>query len=142
MKPYVIKQGDYLTKLAHTLGFAADEVWNDGKNAALQQSRKNPNMLRAGDVLYIPDTPRKKLALTKETENQYVAKVPRVKVSVVLMEDDEPLKDLKYTLEGLGDDETEHTTDGEGRVTFEAPVSVREVVVHLIEKDLRIRVGV
>jgi hypothetical protein len=141
VKPYVIKQGDYLTKLAHTMGFDGDAVWGDGKNADLKSARKNPDMLRAGDVLYVPDEPKKKLSLTKETENKYVAKIPKVKVSVVLTEDGEPLKDLAYKLEGLGDDD-EHQTDGEGRVTFEAPVHVREVVVHLLKKDLRIRVGV
>ncbi|MSP26069.1 MAG: peptidoglycan-binding protein [Myxococcales bacterium] len=141
MKPYVIKQGDYLTKLAHTRGFSADAVWSDGKNAELKAARKNPNMLRAGDVLFLPDLPKKKLTLTKETENKFIAKVPKVTVSVVLAEDDEPLKDTKYKFEGIGDD-SERITDGEGRVTVEVAVNVREVVVHLLERDVRIRVGV
>ncbi|MCC6521721.1 MAG: peptidoglycan-binding protein [Polyangiaceae bacterium] len=142
MKPYVIKQGDYLTKLAHLRGFSADEVWNHAQNAKLKEARKNPAMLKAGDVLFVPDQPKKKLSLTKETGNRYTAKVPRVKVSVVLAVDDEPLAEAKYKLEGLGDDDTEHTTDREGRVTFEAPVHVREVVVHLVAEDVRIKVGV
>ena len=141
MKPYVIKQGEYLTKLSHTRGFSADEVWNHADNADLKQARENPNMLRAGDVLFIPDEPTKPLALTAETENKYVAKVPTVTVSVVLDEDDEPLADVTYRLEGLGD-EQEYTSDGEGRITFEAPVNVREVVIHLVDKDMRLRVGV
>ena len=28
--PYVVRQGDYLAKIAHTLGFDLDEVWNEG----------------------------------------------------------------------------------------------------------------
>mgnify|MGYP001360626599 CR=1 FL=1 len=31
MRAYVVKQGDYLTKLAFTLGFPADAVWNGKK---------------------------------------------------------------------------------------------------------------
>ena len=39
MKPYVIKQGDYLLKLSHTLGFNHDKVWSDGKNAKMRGHR-------------------------------------------------------------------------------------------------------
>ena len=54
-KPYVVKAGDYTKKLAHTLGFDADEVWNDPKNAELKKLRKDPDMLVAGDVLFVPE---------------------------------------------------------------------------------------
>lgn len=141
MKPYVIKQGDYLLKLAHMRGFVADTVWNDGKNAKLKELRKNPNMLQAGDVLFVPDEPRKKLRLNKEETNVYVARVPTVTVSIVVSDDGEPLKDAKYVLEGMGDD-TELKTDGEGTATFEAPVHVREVVLAFVDRKLRLKVGI
>jgi len=141
MKPYVIKQGDYLTKLAHHLGFDAEAVWNDAKNAELKSAREDPNMLQAGDVLFVPDEPKKRLELTAEQENTYVAKVPKVKVSVVVSEDDEPLAGEKYVVLGLGDEE-EMTTDAEGRVAFEAPVHVREVMVRFPERELVLRVGI
>ncbi|MFT3767392.1 MAG: hypothetical protein QM820_18220 [Minicystis sp.] len=44
MKAYVVRQGDYLKQLAHALGFDADAVWNDPKNAELSQ-RRDPNLL-------------------------------------------------------------------------------------------------
>jgi N-acetylmuramoyl-L-alanine amidase len=141
MKPYVVRAGDYLSKLAHQLGFDADAVWGDGKNADLKKSRKDPNMLQAGDILFVPDEPRKRLPLQKETENAYVASVPTVTVSVALDEDGVPLANAKYVIEGLGDD-TERTTDGDGHVKFEAPVHVREVVVRFTEKKFSIKVGI
>ena len=36
MRPYVIRQGDYMTQLAHRLGFDETEVWNHDKNSALK----------------------------------------------------------------------------------------------------------
>jgi hypothetical protein len=141
MKPYVIKQGDYLTKLAHLLGFDAQTVWNDGKNAELKAARSDPSMLQAGDVLFVPDEPKKKLPLKPEEENKYVARVPKVKVSVVVADDDEPVADEPYVIEGLGDEE-EYTTDGQGTVSFEAPVHVREVTVRFKNRELAFRVGV
>lgn len=141
MKPYVIKQGDYLLKLSHTLGFNHDKVWNDGKNAKLKEERKNPNMLQAGDIVFIPDEPKKKLRLNKEETNAFVAKVPTVTISIVVAEDSEPLKDATYVVEGLGDD-TELKTDGKGTATFPAPVHAREVVLFFKEKKLRLKIGI
>ncbi len=141
MKPYVVRAGDYLTKLAHQHGFDADEVWGDGKNSDLKKSRKDPNMLQAGDILFVPDTPRKHLKLEKETSNAYVASVPTVTVSVAVEEDGVPVKNAKYVIEGLGDDK-ERTTDGDGKVTFDAPVHVREVVVRFTEKKFSMKVGI
>jgi hypothetical protein len=54
MYPYVIKQGDYLAKIAHRFGFDAIAVWNDETNATLRTVRPNPNILYPGDVLYVP----------------------------------------------------------------------------------------
>jgi len=141
MKPYVIKQGDYLSKLAHLLGFDAQTVWNDPKNAELKEQRSDPAMLQAGDILFVPDEPKKRLPLKHEEENSYVATVPRISVSVVVADDDEPVADQPYVVEGLGDDE-ERMTDKDGTVSFEAPVHVREVTVRFKERELAFRIGV
>lgn len=141
MRPYVIRQGDHLLKLGHILGFDADKVWNDGKNQEIKQARKDPAMLRPGDVLFIPDEPKKRLKVNAKETNAYVARVPTVRVEVVLSEDDEPIKDERYVLEGIGDD-TEHKTDGEGRVSFEVPVHVREVTVKLLDRKSEMKIAI
>ena len=55
MQPYVIRQGDFLAKLAHRFGFDADTVWNDAANTKLGDARTDPNILAPTDILYIPD---------------------------------------------------------------------------------------
>ncbi|MCA9624660.1 MAG: peptidoglycan-binding protein [Myxococcales bacterium] len=141
MKPYVIRRGDYLLKLAHQLGFDADKVWKDGANADLRALRDDPDMLQAGDILMIPDEPKKELPLRAEQDNAFVAKVPKISVSLAVTDDDEPLANEAYVVEGLGDDE-ERTTDGDGFVSFEAPVHVREVTVKFLNVDLAFRIGI
>ncbi len=141
MKPYVIKQGDYLLKLAHHLGFDADAVWNDGANGELKEVRKDPDMLQAGDILMVPDEPKKQLDLKAEQENNFVATVPKIAVSLAVTDDEEPLADEAYVVEGLGDDEG-RTTDADGFVSFEAPVHVREVTVKFVNVDLAFRIGI
>ncbi len=55
MQPHIVKQGEYLLKIAHEFDFDAVTVWNDAANEELRTLRKNPNILLAGDKLYIPD---------------------------------------------------------------------------------------
>lgn len=141
MKPYVIKQGDHLLKLAHLMGFDADRVWNDGANAELKAARSEPTMLQAGDILMVPDEPKKQLDLKHEAKNEFVAKVPKIAVSVAVTDDDEPLANEPYVVEGLGDDQT-RTTDADGMVSFEAPVHLREVTVRFENVELAFRVGI
>ena len=51
MKPYVIKQGDYLLKVAHLRGFDPDAVWSDPKNEPPDELRETQLMLRRLGVL-------------------------------------------------------------------------------------------
>lgn len=139
MKPYVIKQGDYLLKVAHLLGFDADEVWN--ANAELKALRKDPSLLKAGDVLFVPDEPKPKLRLNKEETNAFVARVPAVKLALHVAEEGEPLKNEKYVIEGLGD-ESERVTDGEGKLELTVPVHVREVIVRFVKTGKRMKLAV
>jgi len=141
MKPYVIKQGDYLLKVAHLLGFDADEVWDSGENGELKQLRTDPSMLKPGDILFVPDEPKKRLRLNKYETNAFVARVPAVKLALLLTENGEPLKNKKFVVEGLGDD-SEQTTDGEGRLEVTAPVHVREVIVRFIESGNRMKLAI
>lgn len=139
MKPYVIKHGDYLLKVAHLLGFDADEVWN--ANAELKALRKDPSLLKAGDVLFVPDELKPKLRLNKEETNAFVARVPAVKLALHVAEEGEPLKNEKYVIEGLGD-ESERVTDGEGKLELTVPVHVREVIVRFVKTGKRMKLAV
>jgi hypothetical protein len=141
VKPYVIKQGDYLLKVAHTLGFEADKVWNDGKNAELKKLRKDPRMLVPGDILFIPDEPRKGMKLNAKQVNAYVAHVPMVKSKLVLAVSGKPLADEKYVIEGLGNEEEKKTT-AKGEVLIEVPVHIHEVTVRFVDRKKRIKVAI
>ncbi|APR86243.1 Hypothetical protein A7982_11592 [Minicystis rosea] len=127
MKPYVIKQGDYLEKVAHALGFDADEVWNEPKNAELKKQR-DPNLLHPGDVLYVPDRTPQWLPLRSGTDNLYIAKVPRTTVRLVFKDVDKPRANEPYVILGMGEPE-EGTTDGDGVLEIKVPVHIREVQI-------------
>jgi hypothetical protein len=57
---HVVVQGEHLSSIADQYGFTDYTViWNDPNNAMLKQQRVNPNVLQAGDSVYIPDKQQK-----------------------------------------------------------------------------------
>ena len=51
----MVRQGDYLSKLAFTMGVDADATWNHSGNDELRAKRPNPEMLHPGDILSLPE---------------------------------------------------------------------------------------
>jgi hypothetical protein len=133
MKPYVIRQGDYLTKLAHQLGFDADAVWNDDANSALREKRPNRDILHPGDVLQVPVEPPAPLAVTAQAANRFQARVPTVEIRVKLSDGEQNRYASKaFRVEGMGK-AFEGTTDGDGLAIFAVPTRVREVTLTMVE---------
>jgi hypothetical protein len=133
VQPYVIRQGDFLAKIAHQFDFDPDAVWNDSSNDDLRALRPNPNILLPGDLLYIPDQVDKQPVvhnLTTGATNTFISpSPPTIAVSHVLVGADPSTYASKaYTIKEL-DQLTGLETDGDGRVKFEAPVTLHAATV-------------
>lgn len=149
--PYVVRQGDYMTKLAHTGGFDAEDVWKDPKNDALRATRPSMDILAPGDIVFLPKLPKPGLDFTKEATNRYKAVVPKVEVTMTFLDAEyEPIANEPFELQGLerpGDVDfgltDERTTDGEGKATIRVPVTVREVTAFFPRRNVSyaLRVG-
>lgn len=131
MQPYVVRQGDFLLKVAHRLGFDPDAVWNDAKNADLRQARPNPNILFPGDVLYIPDAtdPTLHPVVTGAT-NAFQSDVPTSTLTHQFTGATYASK--AYTVQEL-EELTGLQTDGSGVATFNVPVTLDTVTVTFTE---------
>ena len=117
MRPYVIRQGDYITKLGHTLGFDALSVWNDPKNAGLRDRRADPDMLHPGDLLWIPDAPdHRKLSVKVGSSNRYAAHIPKKPIDLKIQIGGEALPKEPYMILGLGPEPVEGETDERGHL--------------------------
>jgi hypothetical protein len=130
MRPYVVKPGDYVTKLASQLGFEPEETWNHDKNASLREKRESRDLLAPGDVLYVPDTPPEPLTLTAQSSNRFQATLPRVKTTVTLVKNGEALANEPYVITGAGPEAKKGQSDGDGKIEIEA--SVRHDRVHVV----------
>jgi hypothetical protein len=125
LKSYVVRSGDYLTQIAFALRVDPEAVWNDPKNAELN-SRRDPNLLHPGDVLFVPDSPPTPLDIEVGTTNRYVADVPTTQVQLQFQDADQPYANEPYSADLAGQVE-EGTLDGNGSLTLEVPIHVREV---------------
>jgi hypothetical protein len=140
MAPYVIRQGDYLVKLAFIHGFDVDDVWSDPKNDEIRALRGDHHILAPGDVVHIPIEAKEGLPITKGTTNRYVATVPKVPVNVRFRDADGPMADTKFVIEGAPATPAEGTTDGDGRVSLLVPAYVVELTVRFPDRGSAHRV--
>lgn len=129
MRPHVVRQGDYLTRLAARMGFDADEVWNHDDNRELRERRPNREILAPGDILRVPDAPAtSRPSFTSGGTRRYRARVPSVTVRVVLDGGQGPIANEPYEIHGLpGQEPLRGTTGADGLVSVELPVHVSRV---------------
>ncbi len=130
-RPYVVRQGDYLTAIAHRLGFDGEAVWQSSDNEELRQRRDNPEMLAPGDVLHVPALrERQALDLQLESSNRFKARVPMVKIKVQLRHLGEPLAGERYYVEGgRPADLTPKRSGDDGKVQIQVPSHVGEIKI-------------
>jgi Putative peptidoglycan binding domain len=146
MQPYVVRDGDYLTKLAVARGATVDAVWNDPANARLKALRNNPDLLQPGDVLYLPAEKRKWISVANGENAIIQANVPTVAIRLVLHQEGDDGKNLlagmKYRIEGLPI-AAEGTLNDEGLISIDVPVLIPLVFIVIDEAGLRypVRVG-
>jgi hypothetical protein len=142
MTPHVVRQGEYLTQLASRLGFDAERVWNHEANRELRERRPNPDVLHPGDVLHLPPPRRAGASLAPHAANRYRARVPRVEVSIRLLDvDGRPSAGQPFTVLDLPR-EVSGRTDGDGRAVFLVPVSTQAVRLVVGEPGTTYRVNV
>jgi N-acetylmuramoyl-L-alanine amidase len=55
MSYYIVKQGDCINAIAESCGCFWETLWNHDGNASLRGQRLNPNLLMAGDRVFVPD---------------------------------------------------------------------------------------
>ncbi|MFZ4578237.1 MAG: phage tail protein [Myxococcota bacterium] len=60
MPMYTVKKGDWLQKIATANGLSSwTEIYNHPANAAFKKSHPNPNLIYPGDVVFVPEPPKK-----------------------------------------------------------------------------------
>jgi len=126
---YVIRQGDYLAKLAQRFGFDAEVVWNDQRNSELRRQRESPDVLCPGDVLALPEGEDIVLPLAREAGNLFVATVEEITLTLHFRVGAAPIADEPYEVRGPGEP-AKARTDGEGRLILVVPAHAEELEIY------------
>lgn len=123
---YRVKQGDCIGSIASEHGFFWDTLWHHPGNARLREQRKDPSVLREGDVVRIPDLRgRNEEGATEERHRFRVKGVPAM-LRIRLCIEDEPRADEPYTLFVDGMEVAQGRTDGDGFLRAPIPPGSRQ----------------
>jgi N-acetylmuramoyl-L-alanine amidase len=121
MATHIIQQGECLSSIASQYGFFWQQIWNDSANSKLKNLRKDPNVLKPGDKIAIPEKTVKSEQAATEGLHRFRCKGVPVSMRLVLMDaEGQPRADEPYTLD-IDGYLFSGTSDADG--TIECPIS-------------------
>ena len=134
MPEHTVQQGECLSSIADSYGLFWETIWNDSRNAQLKQQRQDPNVLYAGDSLFVPDKRVKQESGATEQRHRFRKKGTPAKLRVQILVDDQPRANEPYRLRVDGR-WFEGTTDGQGYIEKSIPPGAREGLICVGEGD-------
>jgi hypothetical protein len=114
---HIVQQGEHLSSIASQYGFKDyTGIWNHAENVQLKQQRDNPNVLLAGDSVYIPDIEQKQEQGATTTRHKFVLNLKLLKLRLTL-EDiyEKPIANSPCTLVVDGK-QFQLTSDANGKI--------------------------
>ncbi len=140
---YIVKRGDNLSRIARAHGLKGwKKLWDDPKNEPLRKKRKDPNILRPGDIVMVPGkTVQEAVRAVDGVCKLRVAPPESIVLRVVLQDHNQlPFVDEPYRAEpvpgGGSFAPCEGVTDASGIAKLKLPPHVREVRVALTKRGL------
>ncbi|MGK3964571.1 peptidoglycan-binding protein [Sorangium sp. So ce118] len=71
---YRVRSGECLISIAHDHGLSWEMLWNHPNNAEIKRLRGDPNILKEGDILHIPDRALKECTVATGAAHRFVVK--------------------------------------------------------------------
>jgi putative peptidoglycan binding protein len=139
---HVVQQGECLSRIACRYGLKdAKSLHDHPDNAELKKKRPNPNVLRPGDVVRVPQARVKRVDAATEQTHRFRLTAPQKELRVKLLDaSGAPLKGEPYEFE-IGDRSVEGRTDGEGTVTTRVADHEHEGRLKVADRLLVLRFG-
>jgi murein DD-endopeptidase MepM/ murein hydrolase activator NlpD len=117
-KSYKVKKGDCISSIAFKYGFFPDTIWFDANNSKLKDKRGDPNTLRVGDEVHVPDLRVKEISCADSAKHSFRRKGVPEMLKLQFKVAGAPRKDEAYILEVDGQivSKPDDKTDAEGRI--------------------------
>jgi N-acetylmuramoyl-L-alanine amidase len=84
---YQVKAGECVGSIAAAHNVPWEKVWNHPKNAELKKKRKDPNVVREGDTVHIPDIQPAQFSVATGARHRFVVKRPMAKLRLRVVVD-------------------------------------------------------
>jgi hypothetical protein len=82
-----VRQGECISSIAEKYGLFQETIWNDPANAALKNEREDPNILRSGDLVIIPEMREKDDSCATSQKHRFRKKGVPIKLRLRIMKE-------------------------------------------------------
>jgi hypothetical protein len=118
---HTVQQGECLSSIAVNYNIPWKKIYNHPQNSEFRRKRPDPNVIFAGDQLYIPDLQLRTEDAATDQNHVFVVSTPKTKISLVVQDEmGRPLANMKYILKISGGSSKDlrytGTTTGEGQI--------------------------
>ena len=137
---HIVRQGDCIASIAAKYRWQWQTLWNHPDNAGLRQKRLNPNVLYPGDVINIPDKSIRAQNCATEKRHVFQTSSTSTSFKVRLLEDGQPRKNVRYTLQ-VDELTLTGTTDAQGMVEQKIPATASQAVLVTPEDSFTFDLG-
>jgi len=125
------RDGDCVGSIAEAHGLKWKTVWDHPENEELKRLRKDPNVIRSGDRVFVPDKRVKEETAASDATHRFRRKGVPGKLRLRFQDKDGKARSgVPYVLE-LDGKLLDGKTDGEGRVEVVIPPTARKGVLTL-----------
>jgi len=130
-----VSQGESIVTIATRYGFFWDTVWNHPENAALKAERENPNVLLAGDEIFIPEKRLKTVSCATRQRHKFKRKgIPALLEFRLLDAEGEARAGVELSVEAGSVTET-LVTDADGLISMGVPIKAKQAKITIGEGD-------
>jgi N-acetylmuramoyl-L-alanine amidase len=129
-RDYTVRGGDCIASIAWALGHHWRTIWEHSRNSSLREQRKNPNVLLAGDRVFVPERQLGTVSVRTGQKGSFELKAELAAVRFRLNH-----LQTAYVLEFDDGTTLEGTTDGGGFVEATPPPRAKTGTLR-IETDL------
>lgn len=147
-----VEEGEWVGSISAAYGYFdwEHDVWMRSENKDLRELRKDPHVLAAGDILFIPPWEEKNESCATEQNHKFRLKTPTELLRIrVLGLDGKPLKNEGYVLEidyapgGGKYKQKNKQTDGDGILEEQIPSTSMKGLLRFpkLEQRITLRLG-